>query len=147
MQTIYELTLESDIREVKRVEKLVQTMSKEHRFDKHFIYDLMVVITEATNNAILHGNALDTTKHAYLRCEIADADLIIDVWDEGNGFNPDTLPNPLAEENLMKPSGRGVFLMKQYATELKYVFSERGTTLSMRIPIRYAAPIATRRGK
>jgi hypothetical protein len=55
------------------------------------------------------------------------------VQDEGEGFDPTALPNPLDEENLLKPSGRGVFLMKQLAEDVRYEFSEKGTTVRFRI--------------
>jgi serine/threonine-protein kinase RsbW len=93
----------------------------------------MLVITEATNNAILHGNKLDGSKLAWLRCQICGDELRVEVQDEGEGFDPTTLPNPLDEENLLKPSGRGVFLIKQLAEDVRYEFSDKGTIVRFRI--------------
>jgi serine/threonine-protein kinase RsbW len=120
------------------VEGFVKTMCQEHRFDKNFVHDVMLLITEATNNAIMHGNKFDKTKHARLLCTIEDGYLTIAVSDEGKGFNPNELPNPLDPENLLKPSGRGVFLIKNFADTVEYDFSSEGTTLKMRIAIRYS---------
>ncbi len=136
MQSRYELILESDLREVRRIEKFVKTMCRDHHFDQSFIHDVMLLITEATNNAIIHGNKLDKTKHATLLCTIEDGYLNIEVTDEGQGFNPSEIPNPLAPENLLKSSGRGVFLIKNFAQDVEYVFSQNGTTLKMRVAIR-----------
>lgn len=132
----YELVLESDLSEVRRVEGFVKKMCQEHRFAKDFAQDLMLVITEATNNAIIHGNKFDKAKRATLFCSIENEEVLIEVRDEGVGFDPAELPNPLAEENLLKPSGRGVFLMRRFAKHIEYVFSPTGTTLKIRLPIR-----------
>lgn len=138
MQSRYELILESDLSEVRRVEGFVKKMCKEHRFEKNFVHDVMLLITEATNNAIMHGNKFDKDKHATLLCTIESGYLNIEVTDEGSGFNPNALPDPLAPENLLKPSGRGVFLMKNFAENVEYAFSSRGTTLKMRVAIRFS---------
>jgi serine/threonine-protein kinase RsbW len=138
MQKRYELILESDLNEVRRVEGFVKTICQEHHFEKNFVHDVMLLITEATNNAIMHGNKFDKTKRARLLCIIENGYLTIEVSDEGEGFNPQTLPNPLDPENLLKPSGRGVFLIKNFAENVEYDFSSQGTTLKMRVAIRYS---------
>lgn len=138
MPNRYELILESDLNEVRRVEDFVKTMCQDHHFDKGFVHDVMLLITEATNNAIMHGNKFDKTKRATLLCTIEDGYLTIQVTDEGAGFNPNSLPNPLAPENLIKPSGRGVFLIKNFAESVEYDFSPRGTTLKIRLAIRHS---------
>ncbi len=143
MQSRYELILESDLKEIRRVEGLVKAMCREHHFEKEFIHDVMLLVTEATNNAIMHGNQFDKTKLARLSCTIENGYLTIEVSDEGKGFDPQALPNPLDPENLLKPSGRGVFLMKHFAELVEYDFSPRGTTLRMRVAIRYSGPSGT----
>jgi len=139
MQNRYELILESDLNEIRRVEGFVKTMCREHHFEKNFVHDTMLLITEATNNAITHGNQFDKSKRAVLICTIENGYLNIEVSDEGKGFNPDSLPNPLDPENLLKPSGRGVFLIKNFAEQVDYAFSPQGTTVKMRVAIRYSA--------
>ncbi len=138
MQNRYELILESDLNEVRRVEGFVKTICQEHRFEKNFVHDVMLLMTEATNNAIMHGNKFDKSKRATLLCTIESGYLTIEVSDEGEGFNPHALPNPLDPENLLKPSGRGVFLIKNFAENVEYDFSPQGTTLKMRVAIRYS---------
>jgi serine/threonine-protein kinase RsbW len=138
MQNRYELILESDLNEIRRVEGFVKTICQDHHFEKNFVHDVMLLITEATNNAIMHGNKFDKTKRARLLCIIENGYLTIEVSDEGEGFNPQTLPNPLDPENLLKPSGRGVFLIKNFAENVEYDFSSQGTTLKMRVAIRYS---------
>ncbi len=133
MNKTYELRLKSEIKEVRKVERFVKKIAAEQGFSDSCLHDVMLVITEATNNAVLHGNRLDTSKHAWLRCEVSGSELYVEVRDEGSGFDPNALPNPLDEENLLKPSGRGVFLIKQLAEDVRYEFSDRGTTVRFRI--------------
>ncbi|RFM23941.1 MAG: ATP-binding protein [Candidatus Thermochlorobacter aerophilum] len=133
MNKTYELKLKSHIGEVRRVERFVKKMAAEQGFAESRLHDIMLVITEATNNAILHGNKLDGSKLAWLRCQICGDELCVEVQDEGEGFDPTTLPNPLDEENLLKPSGRGVFLIKQLAEDVRYEFSDKGTIVRFRI--------------
>jgi serine/threonine-protein kinase RsbW len=140
MPTTYEMKLSSDLKEVYRVETLVKAIAAEHHFAPVFLYDVMLIITEATNNAVMHGNKFAPQKNAWLKCEIIADDFYIEVRDEGDGFNPDDVPDPLAEENLLKPSGRGVFLMRQMAKDVRYVFSPAGTTVKILIPIKRDAP-------
>ncbi len=133
MNKTYELKLKSHLGEVRRVERFVKKMAAEQGFAASRLHDIMLVITEATNNAILHGNKLNGNKLAWLRCQICGDELYVEVQDEGEGFDPTALPNPLDEENLLKPSGRGVFLMKQLAEDVHYEFSDKGTTVRFRI--------------
>ncbi|KER11149.1 MAG: hypothetical protein HY22_00025 [[Candidatus Thermochlorobacteriaceae] bacterium GBChlB] len=136
----YEMKLDSDLKEVYRVETLVKAIAAEHHFTPVFLYDVMLLITEATNNAVMHGNKFDRNKHAWLLCEVRGDDFYIEVRDEGAGFNLNDVPDPLAEENLLKPSGRGVFLMRQIAKHVDYTFSPEGTTVKILIPIKRETP-------
>lgn len=91
---------------------------------------LMLVLSEALTNAILHGNKLDPDKLA--RVEVwteSNEKLCLKVEDEGSGFDPDKVPDPLKEDNLLKPSGRGVYLMREYADSVSY--NDRGNILQI----------------
>jgi serine/threonine-protein kinase RsbW len=89
----------------------------------------MLTVSEAATNGILHGNKLDESKTVELSAYKEDEKLIFETKDQGDGFNPDDVPDPLAEENLLKTSGRGVFLMEEYADSVEY--SEGGTKLKL----------------
>lgn len=89
---------------------------------------LMLVLSEALTNAILHGNKLDSEKLARVKVWTENNEkLCVKVEDEGSGFDPDKLPDPLKEDNLLKPSGRGVYLMREYADSVAY--NDRGNIL------------------
>ena len=79
-----------------------------------------IAVREAVANAIKHGNAQDPGKKVHVEAEMDGADLVIRVEDEGAGFNPGAIEDPLAPENLLKPNGRGIFYMKSFMDEIHY---------------------------
>lgn len=79
-----------------------------------------VAVREAVANAIKHGNAQDPAKQVHVDLFLEGEDVIIRVEDEGVGFDPDQLRDPLAPENLLKPNGRGIFYMKSFMDEIHY---------------------------
>jgi serine/threonine-protein kinase RsbW len=64
-----------------------------------------------------------------LEARISDTQVIITITDEGDGFNPEEVPDPLVEQNLLKPSGRGLYLMREYADDVQY--NEKGNQLKL----------------
>jgi len=89
--------------------------------------DVAIAVTEIVNNAIHHGNLDDINKSVHLIFSI-EPDLVrISIRDEGGGFVPDELGDPLAPENLMKESGRGIFLIRTLMNSVDFNFSENGT--------------------
>ncbi len=79
-----------------------------------------VAVREAVANAIKHGNAQDPAKQVHVDLFLEGEDVIIRVEDEGVGFDPDQLRDPLAPENLLKPNGRGIFYMKSFMDDIHY---------------------------
>lgn len=92
-----------------------------------------MALREAMANAIKHGNRLDETKRVYLSIGLDDSELVIVVGDEGEGFDPSHIADPLAPENALKTSGRGIFYMRTFMDEVSFSRGERGgTVLRMR---------------
>ena len=92
---------------------------------------LVLGIREAVANAVRHGNREDPSKDVEITFEQRNNLALIRVVDHGEGFDPEALPDPLAPENLMRPSGRGILLMRAYADEVDFSFTE-GTRVEMR---------------
>ncbi len=92
--------------------------------------NIMIAITESVNNAIIHGNASDKKKNVELRCAMEDNVVVFYVTDEGTGFDYNSLPDPTAPENIDKPGGRGIFLMKALCDELQFQEEGRRVKLS-----------------
>jgi serine/threonine-protein kinase RsbW len=80
-----------------------------------------LALEEALVNGFRHGNKGDTTKSVTVRCHVDAGLMQLEVQDEGEGFNPETVPDPTAEENIEIPSGRGIMLMRAYMTSVEYV--------------------------
>ena len=96
-------------------------------------FHLKLVVHEALTNAAEHGNHSDPTKHVTVACRCGPDQVTLVVDDEGEGFDPSTLPDPTAGENLLKESGRGVFLIRAYADECRFENGGRRTVIVKRL--------------
>ena len=92
--------------------------------------NMLVSLTEAVNNAIIHGNKLDEKKMVDLKMELGGNDMLrFTVHDEGVGFDFDKVPDPTEQENIEKAEGRGIYLIRHLADEVKY--TDNGSTLEI----------------
>ena len=98
-------------------------------FDSEEIFAIHLALEEAILNALKHGNKFDPKKTVDIDYQITDDKCDIAVADEGDGFSPDSLPDPRAEENIYKPCGRGVLLMRSYMDVVE--FNEPGNRVHM----------------
>jgi serine/threonine-protein kinase RsbW len=126
-QNHYQLELESDPNNLITVEEFVNYFAKDIGIDEDKMNGLMLSVTEATTNAIIHANKSDPSKKVTIDVIVDNENLIVKVKDEGKGFDPSKVPDPTATENLLKDSGRGVYLMRIYMDELKYNITPTGT--------------------
>lgn len=125
-EPFYELEIESDPNNLITVEEFVNYFSKDLGLSEEQLSVLLLAVTEATTNAIIHANKCDPSKLVKIHAQIEDSKLLIKIKDEGKGFDPTKLPDPTEPENLLKDSGRGVFLMKVYMNEVKYNVTPSG---------------------
>ncbi|MEZ4798991.1 MAG: ATP-binding protein [Flavobacteriales bacterium] len=102
------------------VEKMIDQVFAEYRLKEDFYGELLIAMTEAVNNAIVHGNKLDPSKQVRVTFDIDGENVMFEVEDEGPGFDYNNLPDPTAPENIEKPHGRGVFLMRNLADECEF---------------------------
>ena len=123
----FNLELQSSYEALELIEGLLDDLQDALGFENDFYARLMLSVSEAATNAIVHGNKLNPSKKVTIHTEANTHTLAFTIKDEGNGFNPDNIPNPLEEEHLLIPSGRGVFLIKEYADELEY--QDEGRTI------------------
>ncbi len=124
-------TLESTLESVNKAEQAAAEAAAKIGFDADECGRITMAVREATVNAVLHGNHYDPTKRVTVSFESAPNALTIVVRDEGSGLDPDTLPDPLAPGNLLKQSGRGVFLIRSFMDEVSFRSTSLGTELSM----------------
>jgi serine/threonine-protein kinase RsbW len=131
----YHLEIESDPKNLITVEEFINYFSKDLNIDEEKMSGLMLAITEATTNAIIHANKNDPNKLVQIDVRVDGENLVISIKDEGKGFDPEKVPDPTEPENLMKDSGRGLYLMRVYMDDLKYNFTPTGmeTILTVKI--------------
>ncbi len=116
---IVEMTLESDLNRMEVVEELARRVSATAGFDEDDQHKIEMAVHESVINAIWHGNKNDPSKQVWLRFQIFDDRLEIRVRDQGSGFDPGKVLDPLAEENLLNVSGRGIFLIRTFMDEYR----------------------------
>lgn len=124
------MTIRSSLEEIESVEKMAERAADKMKFSEEERDSLAIAVTEAVNNAIIHGNKQDRRKRVNLRFEFEDEKLIVKIKDQGTGFNPDLISDPLAPENLLKESGRGVFILSTLMDEVKFNF-DKGTEITL----------------
>jgi serine/threonine-protein kinase RsbW len=123
----YSLEIESNPNNLLTVEEFVNYFAKDIGIDEARMNGLMLSVTEATTNAIIHANKCDEAKIVKIDVRVENCKVIITVKDEGIGFDPLKVPDPTEPENLLKDSGRGVYLMRFYMDDLKYNITPSGT--------------------
>jgi serine/threonine-protein kinase RsbW len=123
----FSITIPSSTLYLEKVEKLTKDVSTYAKLSSSVADDLSIVVTELVNNAIHHGNKENKEKKVYIDFIIKNAKIEIHIKDEGNGFNPADLKNPLEPENLLNESGRGIFLIKKLMDKLDFKFLDHGT--------------------
>jgi serine/threonine-protein kinase RsbW len=98
-------------------------------FDEESVHYMTVALRESVVNAIRHGNSGDDQRRVIIEFVAADDSLEVRVRDEGSGFDPASVPDPLAEANLLKPDGRGIFFMRSFMDAVEYSFPPGGGTM------------------
>jgi serine/threonine-protein kinase RsbW len=124
-------TLESTLASVNKAEQSAEEVAARSGFDTDECGRIALAVREATVNAVLHGNRCDPTKHVTVSFDSTPEALTMAVRDEGPGLNPATLPDPLAPENLLKESGRGIFLIRAFMDEVRFRILSPGTEVIM----------------
>jgi serine/threonine-protein kinase RsbW len=116
------LKLHSSPGVIHKVEGAIDEIRTELEIRDDVYGNVMVAVTEAVNNSVVHGNQSDPNKKVFLDFEMENQyRLVVRVRDEGPGFDPQKLSDPTAPENLENVGGRGVFLMRQLADELTFL--------------------------
>ena len=116
----HDLLIPSDTAEARRVQEEIEHLLKLHQFGEREVFGIRLAVEEALVNAIKHGNQLDPDKKVYVSYQITTERFDIRITDEGPGFNPEDVPDPTAIENLERPCGRGLLLMRGFMTEVQY---------------------------
>ncbi|GAB1397423.1 MAG TPA: ATP-binding protein [Saprospiraceae bacterium] len=132
-EALHMVQISSQPNNIALVEALVQKITTGKNLSQDLHGNILVSLTEAVNNAIIHGNCCDKNKNVKIEYTERRNLIKFKVSDEGKGFNPDSIPDPTAPENIYNIGGRGVFLMRQLCDQI--VFKDKGRTVEMHFNI------------
>ena len=124
-----DVTIASDLAEARRIQDVIVESLQACAYSEHDIFSIKLALEEALVNAIKHGNQMDTDKRVHVAYKVTPARFEIRITDEGEGFNPDDVPDPTDPDNIERPCGRGLLLMRGFMTEVEY--HGRGNVVSM----------------
>ena len=120
----FEVAIPSKTGEGQAVQERIISLLEQMDYPMRDVFGVRLALEEALVNAIKHGNGMDPGKKVHIECRVNRERVWIRIEDEGKGFNIKDLPDPTLEENLEKPSGRGVLLMREFMTKVEY--NDRG---------------------
>lgn len=126
------ITISSSPDKISVVDEFLEDWLRRKGIPEDTIADLAIAVTELVNNAIKHGNKQSSDKKVTVILIYSKGEVRASVTDEGKGFDPDEIPDPLAEENLLKEVGRGLFIVRSLMDDFDYTLSSGGgTTVSI----------------
>jgi len=128
--TALKIEIPSISENIRIVESFIDNVKDKFNITDDIYGNIMVAVTEAVNNAIKHGNNGDKSKNVKISVECEENLMRFLIEDEGEGFDYENLPDPTAPENIDKLSGRGIFLMKHLADEVKHFEKGKKTELT-----------------
>jgi serine/threonine-protein kinase RsbW len=123
------LDIASRIEMIEVVQTVLAHLSTTMAFDEDAAHYMSVAVRESVVNAMKHGNAGDETRRVLISFTMQPGALEVSVQDEGPGFDPAAVADPVAQENLLKPDGRGIFFMRSFMDEVRYSFPSKGGTV------------------
>jgi serine/threonine-protein kinase RsbW len=125
------LTLDSTLESVNTAEKAAGDFAAGLGLEEEVCHGISMAVREAAVNAVLHGNAYDPKKKVKVALEKVNDSLVITIADQGRGLDPQAVPDPLAPENLLKQSGRGIFLIRAFMDDVQFRNLEEGTEIKL----------------
>ncbi len=131
MKSVIEKQFRSRLTAVVRAERLAGRITRRLDLGENECMDIAIAVTEAVNNAVLHGNHQRPDKLVTVRFELSASQVRIIVRDQGSGFDPDLVADPLTPENIIKPNGRGLLILESLMDSVQVKTTPRGTEVIM----------------
>ena len=125
----FEVLIPSDTKAGQSVQERIIRFLEERRYDPRDVFGVRLAVEEALVNAIKHGNQMDPNKQVRISCRVCASKVRIEIEDEGEGFQPAEVPDPTADENLERPCGRGIMLMRAFMSEVRFNAAGNEVTL------------------
>jgi len=127
----YTKIITSDPNLIPEVNIFLFDILKPLNIDKTLLSNINLAISEGLSNAMVHGNKLDPKKNVIITLNCFDDKIEISIKDNGKGFNPDEVPDPTHPDNLLRDSGRGIYIMRSFIDDVQYNFTSDGTELKL----------------
>ncbi|MFN2493121.1 MAG: ATP-binding protein [Pyrinomonadaceae bacterium] len=126
-----ELTFASRVEAIDEATAAVSEFLSRAGVGEDVAFGIDMAVREAVTNAVIHGNKLDESKFVELSLKSLPGAIEVSVHDQGSGFNPNDIPDPTREDNILKTSGRGIFFMRNFMDEVDWTVNADGTTARM----------------
>lgn len=125
----HEAVIPSDPAEARHIQDEIERALQSHHFEERDIFSIRLALEEALVNAMKHGNQMDRGRKVNVHYQVGPDFFLVRIADEGPGFDPGDVPDPMSVENLERPCGRGLLLMRHYMNEV--TFHPPGNVVSM----------------
>ncbi len=125
----FDIWIPNDTAEARDVQERIIGLMEQNAWPMRDCFGVRLSLEEALVNAIKHGNRMDPDKKVYVACELTDDEVKVVIEDQGDGFKVEGVPDPTDDENLEKPSGRGIMLIRSFMTGFRY--NDKGNQLTM----------------
>ena len=125
----FEVWIPNDTAEGHEVQERIAGLLEKHGWSMRDVFGVRLALEEALVNAIKHGNRMDPAKQVYIACKFASDEVSITIEDQGEGFQITDVPDPTDDDNLDKPGGRGIMLIRSFMSSVEY--NDRGNRLCM----------------
>lgn len=116
-----------------KVEELLNSVNAEFKLEESEYRNVQMAVSELVLNAIVHGNKEKPEKKVFVKIDYDDKTMVIVVQDEGNGFNYENNPDPTLPENILKPFGRGIYIVKSLMDNIKYRHNSKGSEFTLTV--------------
>jgi serine/threonine-protein kinase RsbW len=127
-----QIVIPSSLDYLPKVDEYVERKLRRLGVDKDKLADIAISVTEAVTNAVMHGNKSDLKKKVAINLKADSSCVEITVKDQGNGFDPEAVGCPIEKRNILKPVGRGIFILKSLMDKVEFIIQPlKGTTVKM----------------
>jgi len=116
----FTVSISSETSQGRAIQERIIGLLENRSYSDHDLFGVRLALEEALVNAIKHGNGMDPGKQVHIDCSFSDDRVTIVIEDEGPGFDVLAVPDPTIEENLDKPGGRGIMLMRSFMNHIEY---------------------------
>ncbi len=125
------IKIPSEVKYLTAVDDFIENFLRENGAEESVISDIAISVSELVNNAIVHAGKVAPHEPIIITIDKTDHAVKIQVRDKGPGFDPDAIADPLAEENLLKEAGRGIFIVRSLMDSVDIETTEKGTTVTI----------------